>query len=63
MAKNLRTKIPSDDVLLIQDVNTAATKQFVEELSGFNVVIAENPRQVAEKSVCLTLPIFFVSIQ
>jgi hypothetical protein len=51
MAKNLRTKIPSDDVLMIQDVNTAATKQFVDELSSYNVVVAENPRQVAEKSV------------
>jgi hypothetical protein len=52
MAKNLRTKIPADDVLMIQDVNTAATKQFVDEMSSYQVVIADSPRQVAEKAVC-----------
>jgi hypothetical protein len=37
---------------MIQDVNTAATKQFVDEMSGHQVVIADSPRQVAEKAVC-----------
>jgi hypothetical protein len=52
MAKNLRTKIPSEDVFMIQDVNTAATKQFVDEMSGHKVVVADSPRQVAENAVC-----------
>jgi hypothetical protein len=51
MAKNLREKIPSDDVLMIQDVNKDAVRRFVEELSGFNVIPAENAREIAERSV------------
>lgn len=52
MAKNLRKKIPSDDVLMIQDVNKDAVRKFVEELSGFNVIPAESAREIAERSVC-----------
>lgn len=55
MAKNLRTKLPEGDTLMVQDVNTAATKQFVEELSGYDVIVAENPRQVALTSVSFHL--------
>jgi len=51
MAKNLREKIPSDDVLMIQDVNKAVVKQFVEELSGFNVIPSDSAREIAERSV------------
>jgi len=50
MAKNLRQKIPSDDVLYVQDVNKGAVTKFIDELSGFNVISAENAREVAEKS-------------
>ncbi|KAF2396544.1 3-hydroxyisobutyrate dehydrogenase mitochondrial precursor [Trichodelitschia bisporula] len=50
MAKNLREKLPTDDVLIVQDINQAASKKFAEELTGFNVVVAESPRQVAENS-------------
>jgi hypothetical protein len=52
MAKNLREKIPSDDVLMVQDVNKAAVKQFLEELSGFNVIPSDSAREIAERSVC-----------
>lgn len=62
MAKNLRAKIPAADTLIIRDVNEAATKRFVAEAeeaarsSGAGadegrVEIAENAREVAEKSV------------
>jgi hypothetical protein len=51
MAKNLRTKMPEMDTIVIQDVNKAATKQFVDELSKYHVVIADSAREVAEKSV------------
>ncbi|PSN62119.1 hypothetical protein BS50DRAFT_577977 [Corynespora cassiicola Philippines] len=49
MAKNLRAKLPADDVLFVQDVNAAATKKFLEE-NPQGVRIAENPREVAEKA-------------
>lgn len=57
MAKNLREKIPADDVLMIQDVNKDAVKKFVDELSGFNVIAAENARDIAERSVRSYYPI------
>jgi len=58
MAKNLRTKLPKDDTLFIHDVNKGATEKFGNELSDFDVVVANNPREVAEKSVSRTLFFF-----
>ena len=49
MAKNLRTKIPSSDTMVIHDVNPAVTEQFAKEVG--NVEIAQNVREVAEKTV------------
>lgn len=51
MAKNLREKIPKEDTLYIQDVNTNATAKFVSELPGFDVIVAKSAREVAEKAV------------
>lgn len=51
MAKNLRAKIPAEDTLFVQDVNTAASKKFLEE-NPHGVRIADNVREVAEKAVC-----------
>jgi hypothetical protein len=50
MAKNLRTKLPAEDVLFVQDINTAATKKFLEEVPQ-GVRIADNVREVAERAV------------
>ncbi|TID25934.1 3-hydroxyisobutyrate dehydrogenase [Venturia nashicola] len=50
MAKNLREKIPADDVLMVQDVNKDAVKRFVKELSGFHVIASESARAIAEQS-------------
>jgi 3-hydroxyisobutyrate dehydrogenase len=50
MAKNLRAKIPAEDTLFIHDVNTAATKQFLDEHPQ-GVRVAQNVREVAEKAV------------
>ena len=50
MAKNLRAKIPAEDTLFVHDVNTAATKQFLDEHPQ-GVRVAENVREVAEKAV------------
>lgn len=52
MAKNLREKLPATDTLLINDVNKDAVGKFVDELSGFTVVAAESPREIAERAVC-----------
>jgi hypothetical protein len=62
MAKNLRAKIPASDTLIIRDINEDAMKRFVAESqeaarstgagAGEGLVeIAENAREVAEKSV------------
>jgi hypothetical protein len=53
MARNLRTKIPKDDVLYIYDINAEATKKFVDEMAGHAVRVAGSARELAEKSVCL----------
>lgn len=52
MAKNLRAKLPKEDTLYIQDVNSAATEKFVSTGLDENVKIAANPREVAENAVC-----------
>lgn len=50
MAKNLRAKIPAEDTLFVHDVNTAATKQFLDEHPQ-GVKVANNVREVAENAV------------
>ncbi|USP75950.1 putative 3-hydroxyisobutyrate dehydrogenase, mitochondrial [Curvularia clavata] len=57
MAKNLRAKIPAEDTLFIHDVNTAATKQFLEEHPQ-GVQVAKNVREVAEnaETIITSLP-------
>jgi hypothetical protein len=54
MAKNLRAKIPAEDTLFVHDVNTAATKRFLEEHPQ-GVLVAANVRELAEKAVSLHL--------
>jgi len=52
MAKNLRSKLPSDDTLIVHDINEAATKKLAEEApGGQGVTIAGSVREVAEKAV------------
>lgn len=55
MAKNLRAKIPAADTLVIRDVNQDAIKRFVAEAKEGPVEVAENAREVAEKSVSMRL--------
>jgi 3-hydroxyisobutyrate dehydrogenase len=66
MAKNLRAKIPASDTLIVRDVNEEAAKRFVAEAQEAarsngagadegRVEIAENAREVAERSVS-TIP-------
>lgn len=57
MAKNLRSKIPAGDTLIIRDIDSDVMKKFVDEVGasskeGLNVEVAGNAREVAEKSVC-----------
>ncbi|KKK25188.1 3-hydroxyisobutyrate dehydrogenase [Aspergillus rambellii] len=66
MAKNLRAKIPAGDTLIIRDVNEESTARFVREAReaanstgvGDNVLVAQNARELAEKSsvVITSLP-------
>jgi 3-hydroxyisobutyrate dehydrogenase len=51
MAKNLRSKIPESDTMVIHDVNQTALDKFKSEMG--NVEIAKNVREVAEKTVCI----------
>lgn len=62
MAKNLRAKIPAADTLIIRDVNEETTKRFAAEAHEAarsadenRVEIAQNAREVAEKSVSVML--------
>jgi 3-hydroxyisobutyrate/3-hydroxypropionate dehydrogenase len=66
MAKNLRSKIPLSDVLVVNDVNSEATRRFVDEFrianpiagtldEGVGIEVAKSPREVAERSVCSVL--------
>jgi 3-hydroxyisobutyrate dehydrogenase-like beta-hydroxyacid dehydrogenase len=57
MARNLRAKIPAEDTLFVQDVNTAATKKFLGEHPQ-GVQVADNVREVAEKAVCMLTLLF-----
>ncbi|GME24475.1 3-hydroxyisobutyrate dehydrogenase [Neofusicoccum parvum] len=50
MAKNLRAKLPKEDTLVIHDINTAALSKFKQESGPQSVHVAENVREVAEKS-------------
>lgn len=52
MAKNLRTKIPASDTMIIHDVNPTILEQFKAEHEG--VTIAKEVREVSENSVCST---------
>jgi hypothetical protein len=54
MARNLRAKIPAEDTLFVQDVNTDATRKFLEEHPQ-GVRVADNVREVAEKAVCVNI--------
>ncbi|KAI1939652.1 hypothetical protein LOZ66_002968 [Ophidiomyces ophidiicola] len=58
MAKNLRTKIPATDTLLVCDANSETAQKFHAELTGKRVDIASGPRELAEKSdtVITSLP-------
>jgi 3-hydroxyisobutyrate dehydrogenase len=57
MAKNLRAKIPAEDTLFVHDVNTDATKKFLEEHPQ-GVRVASNVREVAEKVGGHSWPLF-----
>jgi len=50
MAKNLRAKIPEADTLTVFDVNKSSLERFSKEAVPSNVVLAQNPREVAENS-------------
>jgi 3-hydroxyisobutyrate dehydrogenase-like beta-hydroxyacid dehydrogenase len=56
MALQLRAKVPTRTILYIYDVDAGAMERFVKETSGSgigaNVVVANNAREVAERSVC-----------
>ena len=65
MAKNLQKKLPSTDVLLIQDINTEATRRFVDEVAkaggaGAVVKIAGSPAEASDGSV--SSPFLYSSI-
>jgi hypothetical protein len=57
MARNLQSKLPSSDTLLIQDINVDATKRFMEEAkatsTGAIVRIANDARDASENSVSI----------
>jgi 3-hydroxyisobutyrate dehydrogenase len=67
MAMNLREKMPASHTLVIQDTNVDAMKRFVEEVreltkskgaasNSIKLEVANNAREVAEKSVSISRP-------
>jgi hypothetical protein len=56
MAMNLRQKLPETDTLIVNDVNKDSVNKFIDELSGFTVLAANSPREIAEKAVCNPFP-------
>ncbi len=59
MATNLRAKIPAEDTLFVHDVNTEATRKFLEQNTS-GVRIAENVRELAEKAVRIYLVLSYL---
>ncbi len=56
MARNLQKKLPSDDVLLVQDINADATARFLaESKSGAQVKIAKTVGEASNGAVRLLL--------
>ncbi|KAJ7594584.1 NAD binding domain of 6-phosphogluconate dehydrogenase-domain-containing protein [Mycena floridula] len=54
MASQLRQKLPSTTAITIYDIDTSAVERFVAEYESFGeIVVAENAREVAEKSRCI----------
>lgn len=50
-------------MMMVIDVNKAASERFVKELSQFNIVVAGSAREIAEKSVSsrlTTLVAFYI---
>lgn len=65
MARNLRVKVPADDILVIYDANESATQRFVDELGTTvkGIVVASNVKEVAEKSVSLSYSLVILSLE
>ena len=72
MAKNLRSKIPASDTLIVRDVNQESARRFVDEMrqearnagageDAWKVEVAESAREVADKSVSVHCLIIFTS--
>ena len=54
MAKNVREKIPASSLLIVCELNKTARDAFCSEIEG-KIETAENPKEVAEKCVCMYL--------
>lgn len=50
MAKNLRSKLPTDSVLIVCEVVQSVLEKFVGETKGL-VRVASTPKEVSEQSV------------
>lgn len=50
MAKNLRSKLPPDSVLVVCEVVQSVLEKFVSETKGL-VRVADTPKELSEQSV------------
>lgn len=50
MAKNLRSKLPADSVLIVCEVVQSVLEKFVVETKGL-IRVANTPKEVSEQSV------------
>ena len=63
MAKVLRMRMPESDSLVVHDLNTTVTQQFMDETSWAkaSTAVAETPKELAEQSVCSLLSLRMLS--
>lgn len=70
MAKSLRAKIPPEDELVVQDINSNASSRFVQEvLASKRTHVADSVEEVADRAVrtvcavtllsCLMMSLFY----
>lgn len=51
MAKNLRSKMPTDADLIVSEIVKPVLEKFVAETKGQRIKVANSPNEVAEQSV------------
>lgn len=60
MAKNLRSKLPSESVLVVSEIVEPVLRKFMAETKGQNVRQASSPKEVSEQ--CASIHVWLVTL-